>query len=921
MKKSAQKHILDIPNESFFELCQEKFSEKKLFIFETEKTAPVFLTGEMLCQKAMMLGNILQNKMAPQEKALILLPQGLEYIYTMLACFYANVIAVPVPVSDVLNSEQVVDKLNALLKDSHAKCIITDAYCKDYLKKNSDFDSIFMINALDLIQTEPGVYQARTQLPEDIAILLYTSGSTSLPKGVMISHYNLKVRALVSAIQWHIHKDSCIVSWLPQYHSFAQDLNIFSPMLKGATSVLQTPANFIKNPQDWFLAIDRYKATHTGAPNFAFDYCCSSIDNKVIKGISLESLQLILSGGEPIRRESCENFYHKFRDLGLNKDVFCPIYGLSEMGTVVTKTPGQPLQILSLDMSGLEKRKVKISDLKDKGKSVTSCGEIVATSEIKIVNPEICTPCSAGEVGEIWIKSPAVGRGYFNRKQETKDTFCGILSDTKEGGFLRTGDLGFIHDNHLYIVGREKEVIIIYGKNYHPVDIEWTIKNKLTYLDLPIAVFSCEIDQHERVIVVQEFESSQNESEYKKVASEILSIISLAYQIETYDIVLVNKDSIPKTGSGKIQRKACGNAYINNQLNIRYQYRHQNTGTQANAQDKPSTVNRGILETLKEVLIEVLEIRAERFEVAKSFNELGLNSIQYIQIAKRIEEIFEIEFNPVMLFEYKDFTALAQYLATQTEDSKYPITPQASIEKGFITEPLNNNENEIAIIGISCHFPGRATDPHSFWDNLIQQKDCITPISDRACIIADYQKSRADSEDSLPQWGGFIKDVDAFDAPFFHISPLEAESMDPQQRKVLELTWSVIEDGGYNPLQLSDSNVGLFIGVHTNDYAELVSRQSALMETYGAFLDSGLHMSMIANRVSRWLDFHGPSEVINTACSSSLVAVHHAVDAISNGECNLAVAGGINLLLASRGYCASNKGGMLSKDGRCKSFD
>jgi polyketide synthase PksM len=921
MKKSEKNNILDIPNGSFFELCQEQFSEKKLFIFETEKTAPVFLTGEMLSQKAMILGNILQNKIAQQEKALILLPQGLEYIYTMLACFYANVIAVPVPVSDVSNSEQVIDKLNALLKDSHAKCIITDAYCQDYLKKNAGFDSIFMINALDLIQAEPGIYQSRAQLPEDIAILLYTSGSTSLPKGVMISHYNLKVRALVSAIQWQIDKESCIVSWLPQYHSFAQDLNIFSPMLKGATSILQAPANFIKNPENWLLAIDRYQATHTGAPNFAFDYCCTSIDHTALKGISLKSLQLILSGGEPIRRESCDSFYNKFRDLGLDKNVFCPIYGLSEMGTVVTKTPGQPMQILSLDMSGLEKRKVKISDLKDKGKSVTSCGEIVATSEIKIVNPEICTPCSANEVGEIWIKSPAVGRGYFNRKQETKDTFCGILSDTKEGRFLRTGDLGFIHENHLYIVGREKEVIIIYGKNYYPVDIEWTIKNKLTYLDLPIAVFSCEIDQHERVIVVQEFESSQNESEYQNVASEILSIVSLAYQIETYDIVLVSKNSIPKTASGKIQRKACGNAYINNQLNIRYQYCHQNIGMQAKSQNEPSTVNRGILETLKEVLIEVLQISAERFEVAKSFNELGLNSIQYIQIAKRIEEIFEIEFNPVMLFEYKDFTALAQYLATQTEDSQYQTTDQSYIEKGFITEPLNNNENEIAIIGISCHFPGGATDQHTFWNNLIQQKDCITPISDRECIIADYQKSRADSEDSLPQWGGFIKDVDAFDAPFFNISPLEAESMDPQQRKVLELTWSVIEDGGYNPLQLSDSNVGLFIGVHTNDYAELVSRQSALMETYGAFLDSGLHMSMIANRVSRWLDFHGPSEVINTACSSSLVAVHHAVEAISNGECNLAVAGGINLLLASRGYCAANRGGMLSTDGRCKSFD
>ncbi|MBO9699914.1 MAG: polyketide synthase dehydratase domain-containing protein [Sporocytophaga sp.] len=921
MKRGELNNILDIPTESFLELCENHFPEKKLFIFEKGNVAADFLTGKMLAHKATILGNILQMKLASQEKALIIMPQGLEYIYSLLACFYANVVAVPIPVSDVLRADEVIDKVTSILKDSQAKCIITDAYSQEFLKGQAEFNSIEILNAHDLAPIDAADCQERSQLPGDTAILLYTSGSTSQPKGVMISHYNLKVRALVSANQWQMNHESCIVTWLPQYHSFAQDLNIFSPLLKGATSVIQAPGNFVKNPQDWLMAISRYKASHTGAPNFAFDYCCNSIDGNTLKGISLESLQFILSGGEPIHTQSCENFYNKFQSLGLKRNVFAPIYGLSEMGTVVTKTPGKSMQILSLDISSLQEGKVKISDSSDKAKSLTSCGEIGTEVEIQIVHPENHTPCSTEEVGEIWIKSPAIGQGYYNRRKETEDIFGASLKGNTKDKFLRTGDLGFIKNRQLYIVGREKEVIIIHGKNYHPVDIEWTIKNNLPYLILPTAVFSCEIDQEERVIVVQELENEQSESDYKRIAKEILSAVSHAYQLKIYDIVLVRKGGIPRTGSGKIRRKACCNDYVNQQLNLLYKYRRQNTGASMEAKEIPSPTDKSLLEILKkEVFVKVLHSDIDILEEAKSFNELGLNSIQYIQVAKRIEEFFNIEFNPVMLYEFKDFTALSNYIFKQSRDFQ-DAHYQSNTKENSDNYPSNNGDNEIAIIGISCHFPGDATDVDSFWNNLMQQKDCISPISDRPSIIKDYEKSRGNTEDSLPKWGGFIKDADAFDASFFHISTLEAESMDPQQRKVLELTWSVIEDGGYNPRQLSDKQIGLFIGVHTNDYAELVSRQPGLMETYGAFLDSGLHISMIANRVSRFLDFHGPSEVINTACSSSLVAVHHAVEAISKGECNLAVAGGVNLLLASRVYCATNKGGMLSDDGRCKTFD
>jgi acyl transferase domain-containing protein len=276
----------------------------------------------------------------------------------------------------------------------------------------------------------------------------------------------------------------------------------------------------------------------------------------------------------------------------------------------------------------------------------------------------------------------------------------------------------------------------------------------------------------------------------------------------------------------------------------------------------------------------------------------------------------------VTLFKYTSFTALAEYIATQTAKQDSPgSAPVKTWQAGGVNRS-DPGEKQIAVVGVQLNYPGGAVDLDSFWENLIQRKDCITSVSkSRPQISAACQNDAGDRWDSFPDWGGFIEDVDAFDASFFDISPLEAESMDPQQRKVLELIWGVIENSGHNPNKLAGKAIGLFVGAHNNDYAELITKQPELMGTYGAYLDSGLHMSLIAHRVFRWFDFHGPSEVINNACSSSLVAVHHAVEAICRGECDMAIAGGINLILASRTYRASHKAGMLAGDGRYKTFD
>ncbi len=922
----------------------KKFPDKEVLRFQRNNSSFVSYTAKELYQKVDDLEKILQENIKSQETVLILCDQGDDYIFSLLACFCLNIVAVPLPITDTSQEDEIINKTLPILADSKAKYILTNRVFKEIFEKQivkatalqgntemAGMQDIVLLDIYDINELSakfPRRLKIRNQAPEDLAILLYTSGSTSQPKGVMLSHQNLFSQASTGARQWGITQESRIVSWMPHFHNFGLHFNFLTSILRGASSFILQPNNFIKNPEEWFSNIDLYQASHTAAPNFAFDYCYSNIDLSIVKKNSLTSLQTIVCGGEPIRKETYENFTRKFKEIGLNKNAFTPHYGLSEIGSVTTKKLGEVPVFLSLDITGVEQGKVKHLDQEEKCKSVVSCGQIEDSIKILCIHPETYENCCSNEIGEIWVKSISVAVGYWNKGQESDLSHSGNSMNRKLKNYFCTGDLGFIEDNQLYILGREKELIIVHGKNHHPVDIEWTIKKHLHDLPLPIVVFSCEIDQIEKVIVVQEIDSTLKEEKYAEITRAMLTTVSEFHTLELSEINLVGPGSIPKTSSGKIQRKVCKLLYKKQELSILYQYKSSNftslrRQTPTEVGEPQMERNNEIESILKEkVFMEQLKIDMNTIENALTFGELGLDSIQYVQISKKIEDVFNLLFSPAMLFKHSSFAQLANYIDIQIKGKKNSLSfPKAKPVQ--ITTTIQTKEKEdIAIIGMSCHFPRGAIDPDTFWKNLSQNRDCISSIcKSRPQIINQNQNEHTKLDSLFPDWGGFINNVDMFDASFFQISALEAESMDPQQRKILELIWSLLENSGYNPKQLSGKDVGIFIGAHNNDYAELVLKDSSYTEHYGAYLDSGVHMSMIANRVSRWFNFHGPSEVINTACSSSLVAINHAVESIYRGESSLAIAGGINLLLTPRIYHACHHAKMLSPDGRCKTFD
>ncbi len=910
---------LPLISDYFYEFLLEKYNDKKLFVFKDGEKNEVFLTGKLLHKKVKMVSSRLRKYLKAQEKVVIVLPQGVEYVYSILGCFNANIIAIPTSIQNQADSE-FINKLKSILVDSGATYIITNTNFSKIIKREAFSNEIEVLN-VETLENESVQSMEKDGFDEnDIALLLYTSGSTSAPKGVQLTYKNIVIQAKVGARQWHITNESQIVSWMPQFHNFGLNFNILSPLIKGASSVILTSDNFIKSPETWFKIMAEYKCTHTAAPNFAFDYCISAIEAQALGNIKLDCVKAIVSGGEPIRKITIERFFEKFHETGLNKEIFCPHYGMSEAGSITTKVPGVSLNFIAFDIPNLKEGTAKLVENEEQAKWAVSCGNIDEDIEVICVNPNTFEFSTKGEIGEIWVKSPSICRGYYNKDEETERAFASVVNGQEGKKYFRTGDLGFIENNELFIIGREKETIVIRGKNYNPVDLEWTIKNKIDYLTMPISVFSVEQDYQEKVIVVQEVETAKSNEYYKRVIKAIRNCISEIFQLEVLEVVLVCKGAIPCTGSGKIQRKGCKQLYINKELNVIFEEQIEGVFSNKDIGSVDNIKEDIVRKLFKDVFLAVINVGYDSLIEANTFGELGMNSIKYVKLSKHIEDVFNIEFAPVLIFKYHNIDKLAEYILSEVNKDLNSDIDNREVAGKSLTD--NTVNQDIAIIGVKFNFPGEADNPQNFWANIFEGKDSINDIAQyRPWIVEDIQQTYGMNGEEIPRWCGFVNDVDKFDAQFFGISSLEAESMDPQQRKALELTWNVIEDSGYDPLQLSDMPVGLYLGVHSQDYSELIARQPQLMDTYGAYLDSGLHVSIVAHRVSRWFNFHGPSEVINTACSSSLVAVHHAVEALQKGDCNIAIAGGINLILSSKIFLTGKKAGMLSPDGRCKTFD
>jgi acyl-CoA synthetase (AMP-forming)/AMP-acid ligase II len=393
---------------------------------------------------------------------------------------------------------------------------------------------------------------------DDIAFLQYTSGSTSSPKGVMVSHGNLleNLRMIRGALG--TTPSSTCVCWIPLYHDMGLILNALASLYAGANCVLMAPGGFMQRPLTWLRAIHLYRAEVAGAPNFAFDLCLSRFREDQAEGLDLSSWRVAYNAAEPVRADTFEQFAEKFAPYGLDRTALCAFYGLAEATVLVSG--GRPTRspvTRTLSRASLQHHQIAEPASDADRYTVIGCGQAVTGEQLAIVDPQTQRELGENYIGEIWVSGPNVAQGYWKNATATRDTFQAVI-EGRASVWLRTGDLGFLdEDGELFVTGRIKDLIIIRGVNHYPQDIENTAQSSHPALrrDCGAAFAAADANGNEMLVIVHEVERAQRHRlDVNDVLGAIREAVVNEHEIAVGVVVLVRPGALPKTTSGKVQR-------------------------------------------------------------------------------------------------------------------------------------------------------------------------------------------------------------------------------------------------------------------------------------------------------------------------------------------------------------------------------
>ncbi len=405
-----------------------------------------------------------------------------------------------------------------------------------------------------------------------LAFLQYTSGSTAAPKGVMVTHGNLLHNLGMIYDGLGYSPDSHMVSWLPPYHDMGLIGCILQPLYGGFPATLMPPVSFLQRPIGWLRTISRLGADTGGGPNFTYDQCSSKVTPEELATLDLSRWKVAFNGAEPIRQETMDRFAATFAPCGFRREAFYPSFGIAEGTLVVSGNPNTSLPTaLPVKGAELERNRVAPASAGDKGaRTLVGLGRALGNQKILVVDPESRTRCPGDRVGEIWLAGPSVAQGYWDRSEDTEHAFRAHEAETGEGPFLRTGDLGFLHDGELFLTGRLKDLIVIRGLNHYPQDIEQTVERSHVALRSGGCVaFSVTNDENEQLVVVQELERRYvRNADAGEVAASVRRAVAVHHDLQVLAVVLVRTGSIPRTSSGKIQRRATRASYEDGTLAV-----------------------------------------------------------------------------------------------------------------------------------------------------------------------------------------------------------------------------------------------------------------------------------------------------------------------------------------------------------------
>jgi acyl-CoA synthetase (AMP-forming)/AMP-acid ligase II len=527
---------------------------------ETER-----ITYAELDERARAVAAALQASAEAGERALLIYPAGLDFVVGFFGCLYAGLIGVPTPPPEASRLKRTKPRLQSIASDANASWVLTTSPIRAMLEQSGL--SLTAAGAPRWLTTdsidrgEAVAWRAPQLSREGLAYLQYTSGSTAEPKGVMIDHRSLLFYTAQLQQVCRYTPESVTVSWLPNFHDYGLVQALLEPLYSATPSYLMSPFAFVKRPAAWLRAITRYRATHSQAPNFAYDLCARRISAEQCAELDLKTWRAAGNAAELINPKVLDAFTAKFGPYGFRRSSFCPGYGLAESILIVSSSPeGEDPVVVQLDAEALEEHRIVPGD-HDRGleRAVVGCGRIFPTTRMVIIDPDTRRRCAPDEVGEIWIDDPAVTEGYWGRPEETRRTFRATIADSGEGPFLRSGDLGFLRDDEIFVVGRIKDLIIIRGTNHHPQDIEWTVQGAHPVLRPENgAAFSVLVGGEEKLVIAQEVEMELDEVlRVDEIARVIRGEVAESHDLNVFALLLLKRGSLPKTASGKLQRQAC----------------------------------------------------------------------------------------------------------------------------------------------------------------------------------------------------------------------------------------------------------------------------------------------------------------------------------------------------------------------------
>lgn len=520
--------------------------------------------------RAVAAGILATAREGPPGPALLLFAPGLDYLAGLLGCFYAGVPAVPAFPPDPSRLERTLPRLAAIIQDAGSDVVLTTS---DIAPLMSQWITTAVegraprVITTDTLEGDHGPVPAIR--PDGPALLQYTSGSTALPRGVMLSHAQLLANCQEIGRGFGIHPGSSGGLWLPPYHDMGLIGGILTPLAADIPVTLMSPVSFLRRPLAWLRMVSRYGATITGAPNFAYDLCVRRATDADVAGLDLSGVELAFTGAEPVRAETMERFARRFGPSGFRAGSFYPCYGLAEATLFVTGgKPGDGWRTAEVSRDALESRGTAVpAGPAQSVRSLVGCGRPGPGARLLIADPKTREPLPDGTVGEIWVDSPGVAGGYWRRPKESAETF-GAMTATGDGPYLRTGDLGFRQDGELFVTGRLKDLIIVNGRNLDPVDVERVCEASVEGIRRNCgAAFAVEGEGGgtERLVVV--FEADTGDAErHGKVVDDIRRAVTKEFSLPPHAVVLIAPRTIPKTSSGKVQRGLTRRTFLAGEL-------------------------------------------------------------------------------------------------------------------------------------------------------------------------------------------------------------------------------------------------------------------------------------------------------------------------------------------------------------------